>query len=654
MFGPLADASWLRPRWVPALRARPAFTGARSSCSRPGGCPHCCGRRGGAGGVGAAGGRSLGTRAAPWAVSAWISGGSGSSEWSTRVDWMRLASGRDAAGLLAAAALNGGGVWPTNCTAILPPASAPSAVLTVIGGERIASSSNNRCSSALDSAAIQCCRRSLRDSDPTSALPSARLEALLMPPQVRRGWGPSCGICNVRRMGCGIVTRRWLHPPRSWPTRIPAPYMRSGSAVRRFPCNDRAFQLLGEHSHVVQSSVTRWPVGLSCHRPGGRAAGRRVRRRVPASDLPLDHQDDGIDAMAGLLADDLRGLGFGEVRLVETKGHPGVLGYYDAGAKSTLVVYMMYDVQPIEANWRIADPFAGSLVEHETGTVLMARGATNQKGPQRAFLNALDAMIKAEGSLPVNVYVVAEGEEELGSPNFGQVIEPWRDRLRKADGAFFPMNIQRVDGSASLNLGVKGIVYFELESKGGEWGGPATAEVHGSLKSLVDSPTLRLVQAIASMTTPDGNTITIPGYYDGVVAPTMEQQRLVNALAAEADDVAGQKALGVSRWIDGMDGREAIVRNLYDPTLNIDGLWSGYTGEGTKTILPHVATAKMDSRLPPGVEPEAVYAMIRKHLDTNGFKDIVIRPMSGYPAASTSGPAVRIRRTGPRHRRACA
>lgn len=245
-------------------------------------------------------------------------------------------------------------------------------------------------------------------------------------------------------------------------------------------------------------------------------------------------------------------------------------------------------------------------------------------------------MIATHGTLPVNLYVVAEGEEELGSPNFGKVIEPWLDRLRKADGAFFPMNIQMADGKASLNLGVKGIVYFELEAKGGEWGGPSKAEIHGSMKALVDSPTLRLVQAIASMTTPDGNTIVIPGYYDAVAVPTVEQQRLVNALARDANDAAVQRALGVSRWIGGMEGREAIVRNLFDPTLNVDGLWSGYTGEGVKTILPHMATAKIDSRLPPGLEPEASYRMIRGHLDANGFDEIELRPMSGYPAASTS------------------
>lgn len=349
--------------------------------------------------------------------------------------------------------------------------------------------------------------------------------------------------------------------------------------------------------------------------------------------------DDGIAAMADLLADDLRGLGFQDVQRVETPGHPGVLGHYDAGAPVTLVVYMMYDVQPVEPNWRIDDPFAGELVEHELGTVLMARGAMNQKGPQRAFLNAVASMLAVEGTLPVNLYVVAEGEEELGSPNFGAVLAPWRDRLRGADGAFFPMLVQRAAGDAQLNLGVKGIIYFELEARGGAHGGPTSAEIHGSFKSLVDAPALRLVQAIASLTSADGNTVAIPGYYEAVTPPTEAEQTLVNALAADVDDAALQRSLGVERWIDGLTGREAIVRNLWEPTLNIDGLWSGYTGEGMKTILPHVATAKLDSRLPPGLEPDAAYAMIRAHLDAGGFDDVVIRPLSGYPAAATPAEA---------------
>ncbi len=349
----------------------------------------------------------------------------------------------------------------------------------------------------------------------------------------------------------------------------------------------------------------------------------------------ISAQNDGIHEMARLVADDLEALGFVDVELVETPGHPGVFGHYDAGADKTLLVYMMYDVQPIEDNWRIDDPFAGTLVEDERGTVLMARGATNQKGPQRAFLNALDAIIRERGTLPVNLYVVAEGEEELGSPNFGAVLEPYLERLRSADGAYFPMNLQNLDGSASLNLGVKGIIYFELEARGGDWGGPSQAEIHGSFKALVDAPALRLVQAIASMTSADGNTITIPGYYDAVRAPTLSEQRLVNALARDPDDQTRQRALGVARWIDGVTGRDAVLRNLYQPTLNINGIWSGYTGAGMKTILPHVATAKIDSRLPPGLEPDAAYALIRAHLDAGGFNEIELRPLSGYPAAST-------------------
>lgn len=349
----------------------------------------------------------------------------------------------------------------------------------------------------------------------------------------------------------------------------------------------------------------------------------------------ISAQDDGIREMAELVAQDLRDLGFVDVALVETPGHPGVFGFYDAGAAKTLMVYMMYDVQPVDPDWRIDDPFAGELVEHELGTVLMARGATNQKGPQRAFLNAVEAIIKVHGTLPVNLFVVAEGEEELGSPNFDAVLAPYLERLKTADGAFFPMNLQNPRGEADLNLGVKGILYFELESQGGDWGGPSTAVIHGSFKALVDSPALRLVQAIASMTSRDGNTITIPGYYDAIRGPTLAEQRLINGLAARWDQARLRAAFGVSRWIDGVDGVDAVLRYLFAPTLNINGIWSGYTGEGGMTILPHKATAKMDSRLPPDLEPEDALAMIRGHLDAEGFGDLVIRPQSGYPAANS-------------------
>ena len=348
-------------------------------------------------------------------------------------------------------------------------------------------------------------------------------------------------------------------------------------------------------------------------------------------------QNRGISEMAKLLAADLTALGFKEVELVPTSGHPGVFGFYDAGAPRTLLVYMMYDVQPEETGWKVP-AFEGALVDTDLGRVLMARGATNQKGPERAFLNAVDSIIKTTRALPVNLLVVAEGEEELGSPNYPQVIDKYEARLKKADGVFFPLNAQDSTGAVSLPLGVKGILALELEAIGGPQGGPTRAEIHSSLKAVVDAPAWRLTQALAALTTADGNTIQVPGYYDAIRPPTDEEQRLVNGWVkrnAGSADVT-RKALGVERYIDGLSGRDLAARHLFSTTININGMWTGYTGEGMKTILPHVARARLDSRLVPNQTPDAQFELIRKYLEAKGFSDIKIRKLSGYAPAQTS------------------
>lgn len=357
----------------------------------------------------------------------------------------------------------------------------------------------------------------------------------------------------------------------------------------------------------------------------------------------ISAQNDGIQEMARLLRDDLKTLGFAEAELVPTDGHPGVWGYYDAGAEKTLMLYMMYDVQPVDpADWN-SPPFEAALVDHELGTVLMGRGATNQKGPQRAFLNAVQSILAVDGKLPVNLMVAAEGEEELGSPHYPQIIDKYEHRLQEAVGAIFPFNSQRPDGVLSMILGVKGIIYFELEARGGPQGGPTAAEIHGSYKAGVDSPVWRLVQALASMTSSDGNTILIEDYYDDLRPMNEEEQRLMRSVLENLNEEQLKQSLGVERWIDGMSGEEAQMDLLLMPTLNIDGIWAGYTGEGVKTILPHRATAKVDSRLPPGINPEEALAKIRAHLDANGFEDIDMRVLSSYPAAQTSVEAGMVR-----------
>lgn len=356
-------------------------------------------------------------------------------------------------------------------------------------------------------------------------------------------------------------------------------------------------------------------------------------------------QNLGIAQMAEMVRRDLLALGFKEAELVPTSGHPGVWGYYDAGAEKTLAVYMMYDVQPVETTGWSVNAFDGALVDRPLGKVLMARGATNQKAPERAFLNALEAIIRTQGKLPVNLMVVAEGEEELGSPNFGEVIDRYEERLKTASGVFFPFNSQEPDGDVSMFLGVKGILAFEMEARGGPHGGPVRSEIHGSYKVITDSPPLRLAQAIASLTTPDGNTILVRRYYEAIRPPSDEEQQLTNGMLPQwiAQDSLSRAGLGVEQWIDSMSARDALIEYLFGTTMNIDGMWSGYTGPGMKTILPHIATAKMDSRLVPDQDPDSALALIRAHLDAKGFGDITLRKVSGYPPAqsSVSAPLVR-------------
>ena len=349
-------------------------------------------------------------------------------------------------------------------------------------------------------------------------------------------------------------------------------------------------------------------------------------------------QNIGIREMATMLRDDLKRIGFQEAEIVPTSGHPGVWGYYDARAEKTLVIYMMYDVQPVEPEgWKVK-PFEGALVDHDLGRVLMARGATNQKGPERAFLNAIESILAVRGRLPVNLIIAAEGEEELGSPNYPEFVARYEERLRKAHGVLFPFNSQNAAGHVTMSLGVKGILYFEMEAKGGDAGGPVGAEVHGSFKALVDAPAWRLVQALSALTSPDGNAIQVPGYYDAIRPPNREEQRLYRAMLKDWNDREQQmqKGLDVRRWAGGLSGEASLLQYLHNTTLNIDGIWGGYTGPGSKTILPHKATAKVDSRLVPNQTPAEALRLIRQHLDRKGFKDIELRQLGGYPPAQTS------------------
>jgi len=337
----------------------------------------------------------------------------------------------------------------------------------------------------------------------------------------------------------------------------------------------------------------------------------------------------GIRECAELVRQRLHDLGCGEAEIVETHGNPVVYGEYDASAEKTLIVYMMYDTQPFTNEAWTYPPLEGRLVEIEPlGVCMIGRGAFNTKGPLVAFLNALESVLAIDKNLPVNLKFVIEGEEELGSQHLPQFIEKYEHSLRDADAVFFPYASQDAKGKVKIHLGVKGIVYFELECSGRAWGrGPTQFDVHGSNKAWVDSPSWRLVHALSTLTSIDGNHVLIDDFYNNVAPPTKEDLELVEKLASSFDEETIKETEKIYRFIDDARGRDLLLRYLYSTTLNIDGIWAGCTGSGMKTVLPHKATAKLDVRLVPDQRPEEIIPKIRKHLDRHGYDDIKVSPL---------------------------
>jgi acetylornithine deacetylase/succinyl-diaminopimelate desuccinylase-like protein len=358
---------------------------------------------------------------------------------------------------------------------------------------------------------------------------------------------------------------------------------------------------------------------------------------------------EGMAEAVEQVADYLRQLGCAEVEIVPTDGHPSVFAYYDAGAPKTIVNYGMYDVNAVDPTEWERPPFSGDLVATaEFPSVLYGRGAFFAKGPYRAWLNALQSIISVEGTLPVNIFFVVDGEEEIGSPHFHQVIERFAPRLKTADATLSLGVAQNRSGDLSIFLGNKGFLYFELEASGERWGyGPAGGSVHGSVQSIVDSPAWRLIHAVSTLTESDGRTVRVAGFLDHVRPRNPKDLALLQNIA---DRLAGvdmrtiiPNAAGpgrVQRFVDDLDGMALLERYLFTPTFNIDGLYGGYIGPGSPTFsLPDRVVCNMDIRLVPDQEPEEIAAKLRRHLDLHGYEDIECRVISSCTWAKTPSDA---------------
>ncbi len=353
---------------------------------------------------------------------------------------------------------------------------------------------------------------------------------------------------------------------------------------------------------------------------------------------------EGVVECAHLLAKMFEEIGCPQPELIETPGNPVVYGEIPGSGPKTLLVYLMYDTQPYDdADLWHYPPLGGTIdaMNLPGGHVraLISRGAMNSKGPLVMFLNALEAILRTRRELPVTVKLIAEGEEELGSKHLPSFVKTNRTRLSGADATFFPYLIQSAAGKAQMWLGCKGIVYVELEASGKNWGrGPSEFDIHGSYKAIVDSPTWRLVDALGTMGSGNGNEILVPDLTRNVAPQSPEDEDLLHRLAATWDPRDLKDMWKVNSFnVDEGDRVALLRRYMFTPSLNIDGIWSGYIGKGSKTVLPYKATAKLDLRLVPKQDPGDVIPAIRNHLDRHGYNDITITAlMDGYYPSKSS------------------
>jgi len=302
-------------------------------------------------------------------------------------------------------------------------------------------------------------------------------------------------------------------------------------------------------------------------------------------------------------------------------GYPVLCATFEPGPNGnpnkTLLFYNHYDVQPPEPldEWTV-NPFAADIVDGK----LYARGAADNKGDLIVRLNAI-ALHQANGGLPCRVKFLIEGEEEIGSPTLNTVLAKYADRFQ-ADACIWEFGGKNIDGRPEMVAGIKGMCYLQL------WCHGADVDIHSSMGAIVDNAAWRLVQALASMRTVD-NRIVVEGFYDDVVKPSPALLELAQRIPYNA--AAQTRMYGLKRPLV-VPEETALTALLYEPTMTICGIESGYNGDGSKTVLPKRAQAKVDCRMVPNQDPDDILAKVRRHLDKHGFDDVSVAIVNGEKA----------------------
>ncbi|NLY56754.1 MAG: M20/M25/M40 family metallo-hydrolase [Firmicutes bacterium] len=335
----------------------------------------------------------------------------------------------------------------------------------------------------------------------------------------------------------------------------------------------------------------------------------------------ISAQGIGMLECAQMLRDELAALG-GQAELHLTPGHPIVTAVFPGEGPKTLLVYGHYDVQPPEPleEWKY-DPFGAEEVDGK----IFARGAVDDKGNFYTAIKAVQAYKEAGVPLPLTVKFIIEGEEEVSSASLYDFVKEHKDLLQ-ADALIGIDGNFTVNGYPQMLLGRKGMCYVQLTAR--------TARDHHSMRApLLVNPAWRLVWALNTLKN-EREEVLIEGFYDDVLEPTEEEMQLLAEL--DWNPEALLQEAGQSEFLLGLEGLEAKKRLHFAPTCTICGIGSGYMGQGPKTVIPSVASAKVDMRLVPNQKPADILAKLRKHLDKHGFSDIEIESLGGLEGCRTS------------------
>jgi acetylornithine deacetylase/succinyl-diaminopimelate desuccinylase-like protein len=324
--------------------------------------------------------------------------------------------------------------------------------------------------------------------------------------------------------------------------------------------------------------------------------------RIPSVSAQKSHQPD-VRRAAEWLADQFRPLGF-RAEILPTRGHPLVLAEWrQAPGKPTVLVYGHYDVQPPDPleQW-ISPPFEPTV----RGGNIHARGATDDKGQMLTHVKSAEAWLHSYGHLPLNIRFLIEGEEEIGSENLNRFVRESPDRLR-CDWVVISDTSMFAPDTPSICYGLRGIAYFEVTVHG-----PRQDLHSGAFGGMVTNPANTLAQLLGSLTDGRGR-VQVPGFYDDVVPLSPAERRRIAELPF--DETAYCAMVGVEAFT-GEEGYTALERKWARPTCDVCGLYGGYSGEGSKTIIPSRAGAKVSFRLVPDQDPRRIGTALRQYLES--------------------------------------